>query len=99
MNSKTPIKDGGPAFPTSVSIVHNDAGGQWTEASTVPGLSKRELFAAMAIGGVIQMSTQVAVVAASTGHAYPPGILEPKKLAEGAVEIADALITELEKGT
>lgn len=75
--------DGGPAFP------HDDTGG----TATRPGLTKRELFAAMALQGM------------DLGpHSYSPAGIERREpqqdaetAAKSAVRIADALLAELEK--
>lgn len=42
-------KDGGPAFPTKVEA---DSNGHWIE-HTVPGISRRDYFAAAALTGLL----------------------------------------------
>jgi hypothetical protein len=64
-----------PAFPI-----------RWGDGTTDIGLTKRELFAAMAMQGMM----------ATSAHERTRGITE-HGMAKGAVIIADALIAELAK--
>lgn len=69
---------GGPAYPIPLN-----PGETYTSHGVFDGLTKRELFAAMAM----------------QGFAADPGITEarPEALAAGAVRWADALLAELAK--
>ncbi len=60
------------------------------------GLSKREWYAGMAIGGVIAMHSDYSRLAAETGDAEKAiSMIRPENIAKAALEIADALIKEL----
>lgn len=81
-----------PAFPiTGIEIKHSEATGLFHEIPfTKPGLTKRELFAAMAMQSIIRklpLDTDM-----------PVGISEKESnAARGALDYADALIAELER--
>lgn len=79
-----------PAFPckTEKKEIYED-GARYTQSDfNFPGLSKREYFAAMAMQGIeaSNFETEHQVTMPST------------EIAKRSVELADALIAELEKG-
>lgn len=85
------IDDGGPAFPVMHSI---DGNWQKEPIEKFMGLSLRDWFAGQAMVGVIVGS---AVVQEETGTASD----YPSRVAEGAYEIADAMLStrkNMEKG-
>ena len=78
------IKDGGPAFPQPNHIIDTDRGREeargWMQDS---GLTKRELFAAMALNGILAGNYWDATNIKNPQHE--------------AVSMADALLDELSK--
>lgn len=75
-----------PAYPQGIATAHD--GGIYTGVEKHPdfgGLTKRELFAAMAMQGLVT-NTEVA------------GMIGHQEIIVGAVKLADALLAELEKG-
>lgn len=77
----------GAAFPSVV--VWHDGDGNEVVAKT-PGLTRRELFAAMAMAGEISKEGM-------SDNYYDAGISDTKWVAKNAIAYADALITELDK--
>jgi len=80
MNEPTKPNDGGPAFP--LPTLRNVYGG--IEVSPTPGVSKRELFSAMAMQGLIFSDKDCK--------------LSWEQTAAMSIRAADALLAELEKG-
>ena len=78
MNEPTKPNDGGPAFPTQNEAQIGPTTWHFT------GLTKRELFAAMAMQGLCSNSRY--------------GDFGVRGIQVESVEIADALLAELEKG-
>jgi len=76
---KVNIDDGGAAFPHRTRTYLSSIG-EWCEGEQVQGLSKRELFAALALHGMLANSTVV---------------YAQSNLAGAAVEQADDLLTAL----
>lgn len=81
MSTPTTIKDGGPAFPVP-DVYHPN--GQIEYGS--PGMSLRAYFAGKALGSCIEMHQRGFILGGG-----------PTNFAKTAVEIADALIAELNK--
>ena len=89
MNEPTKPNDGGPAFPSIIGTIDAATGRLTSENIIQPSLSKRELFAAMAMQGVLGNNDYQ--------HAF--GSRESYKIcARDSVTYADALLAELEKG-
>ena len=74
-------KDGGPAFPSHGSM------GEVVHH----GMSLRAYFAGQTIGGILQMELAVANVTGSIGAGMP------ERVARSCLELADAMIAELER--
>lgn len=85
--SKRPDTVGGslPAFPASVAVGMDGGLFVSTEVSGAGGLTKRELFAAMAMQGM------------AASESEKDGMYRPEVAAVRAVKFADALLKELAK--
>lgn len=84
MTRQSNLNDGGPAFPAE-----GPSAGQFES----PGLTKRELFAAMAMQGLLANSWQ----AKDLDSLGDPAEIQMQTTAGAAVAMADALLSELEQ--
>ena len=80
MNATAKDNAGQSSFP--VIRLYGDGTGKYFPTMVAPGLTKRELFAAMAMQGIM---------------AYPDGCGGKAGIAKYSVEIADSLLEELAK--
>lgn len=82
------IKDGGAAFPQALQFIENN--GELSGNHSWSGLTIRDYFAGQALAGMMANET----TPFSADHAE----VDPQQLAEAVYEIADALLTERNKG-
>ena len=94
--------DGGPAFPFTVTQSHGPkviGGPQQMVTHVVPGMSKRELFA-----GLAMQSTIVGMMVCEEAHHYyrdqadEAGMTTTEMVGAVAIKYADTLLAELDKG-
>ncbi len=91
-----------PAFPMFVDFTSEECMRKWPE-DRVPGLTKREYFAGLAMQGMISGITKFKEQEPVDGPlclAQGDSIIvnRPKDISELSILYADALIAELEKG-
>ena len=81
----TKPKDGGAAFPHKPDPIADSEGNILSYPDTVPGLTKREWFAGMALQGIL------------TRTGSPLSRMPSNEVAETCFEFADAMLKEGEK--
>lgn len=81
-----------PDYTQKVVIPKPGQAFPWPEFGPIEGLTKRELFAAMAMQGMVQALTKL-------NGTISPEIIQnrPKSVGEISIVYADALIAELDK--
>jgi hypothetical protein len=90
MSARTFLGDS-PAFPNTLAAPTNDG------YLCTTGLTKRELFAAMAMIGIVGSIDGEANYQRLRGHAFQAGLKVSEWIARDAAKQADALLAELEK--